>query len=452
MGELAQSTKKFTWEEVRKHNTPDDAYMVYDGKIYNVSGWAAHPGGNVIFSHAGDDFTDIFGAFHPKSAYSKLDKFYIGQLELSSDWRSDQQRVVERAYRELRSKLIMAGMFDSNVWYYVYKVFSGLLILAASVACVVAFSSLTMHILGACLLGLFWQQSGWLAHDFLHHQVFKDRFYGDLMGFFIGNVCQGFSVSWWKDKHNTHHAVPNLHESDADTHDGDPDIDTMPLLAWSLAMAQRIKQTDTTGKFFIKYQAIFYFPLLLLARVAWLNSSWLFVFGWSALAWNTKHIESSRGFIKHPRMEKATLTLYHLWNVVLLLQMPWFHALIFFAVAQTSCGLMLALVFGLGHNGMTTYKADERPVFINLQVTTTRNITGNWLVHWFCGGLQYQVDHHLFPSLPRHNFGKVHEHVERFCKDHGVRYHEAGVWDGTVEVLNHLSKVSNDFITHFPAV
>jgi hypothetical protein len=123
-------------------------------------------------------------------------------------------------------------------------------------------------------------------------QVFKNRFFGDLAGIIIGNVCQvrskedrrllrveprhalwstfssiiiiiiiiiltpfcppqGFSVAWWKNKHNTHHAVPNLVESSPDAHDGDPDIDTMPLLAWSLTMAKKAQDSES-GRFFIR--------------------------------------------------------------------------------------------------------------------------------------------------------------------------------------------------------
>ena len=58
--------------------------------------------------------------------------------------------------------------------------------------------------------------------DFL--KVFKNRVYGDLAGVFWGNLMQGFSVGWWKNKHNTHHAVPNLHESSADAHDGESGV------------------------------------------------------------------------------------------------------------------------------------------------------------------------------------------------------------------------------------
>ena len=92
------------------------------------------------------------------------------------------------------------------------------------------------------------------------------------------------------------------------------------------------------------------------------------------------------------------------------------RAILYFCASQMMCGLLLALVFGLGHNGMAVYDADERPDFWKLQVTTTRNVTGNFLVQWFCGGLGYQVDHHLFPMIPRHKLGQLHTLVEAFCK------------------------------------
>ena len=65
---------------------------------------------------------------------------------------------------------------------------------------------------------------------------------------------------------------------------------------------------------------------------------------------------------------------------------------------------------------------------IYYRVSTTRNVTSTLFNDWFCGGLQYQVDHHLFPSLPRHNLHKVNALVKIFCKEHGVSYHEAGMY------------------------
>jgi hypothetical protein len=103
---------------------------------------------------------------------------------------------------------------------------------------------------------------------------------------------------------------------------------------------------------------------------------------------------------------------------------------------------------------MAVYDAETRPDFWSLQVTTTRNITGGhgipqWFVDWFCGGLQYQVDHHLFPMIPRHNLKKTHDLVESFCKEWKVGYHEADMIDGTYEVLNCLDKVAMEFVVDF---
>jgi hypothetical protein len=155
--------------------------------------------------------------------------------------------------------------------------------------------------------------------------------------------------------------------------------------------------------------------------------------------------------VKNRGLERVGLLVHYGWyGALMFCHMSPLRALLYFAMSQMMCGLLLALVFGLGHNGMEVYDADKRPDFWKLQVsqsvcqaerhvmyasvgvccsrqeyalalsvgqvTTTRNVKGGALVQWFCGGLGYQVDHHLFPSIPRHNLGKLHVLVESFCK------------------------------------
>lgn len=198
--------------------------------------------------------------------------------------------------------------------FYAYKtIFNvGLLALAFYVAW--AFDSFAMHMLSAAIVALFWQQCGWLAHDYLHHQVFDNRFIGDLFGIVIGNVFQGFSVEWWKNKHNTHHAIPNLHESAPDAHDGDPDIDTMPLLAWSLNMARKASECGAVGRFFVKHQAFLYFPILFVARLSWLMQSFQFVFRLGNTWGETRNAQPLRlGWLEH-----GGLALYYGWYIGLM--------------------------------------------------------------------------------------------------------------------------------------
>lgn len=119
-------------------------------------------------------------------------------------------------FRRLRTQMIRAGLFKSSKSFYAWKVVS-LLGMYFTVAAILMHGegSWLACLASSFLLALSWQQSGWLAHDFLHHQVFRDRRMNNLCGHFIGNILQGFSVDWWKSKHNTHHAVPNECTSDA---------------------------------------------------------------------------------------------------------------------------------------------------------------------------------------------------------------------------------------------
>jgi hypothetical protein len=256
--------------------------------------------------------------------------------------------------------------------------------------------------------------------------------------------------------------VPNLHNSTALSQDGDPDIDTMPVLAWSLKQAQSFRELQADGKdtgfvkFMIKYQVYFYFPILLLARLSWLRESFKVSFGLGAATENAA-LEMKLKGLQYPILEKLGMVGHYAWVFALSCgfgQWSLAYSIAYFLTATCSSGLFLAVVFGLGHNGMSTYDAGARPDFWKLQVTTTRNVTGGHgvpqcFVDWICGGLQYQVDHHLFPMIPRHNLKKTHDLVTSFCKEWGVKYHEADLWDGTIEVLNHLANVSNEFIIDF---
>jgi fatty acid desaturase/predicted heme/steroid binding protein len=457
------TNSKYTWAEVQKHRTPSDAWIVYQNKVYDVSDWYEHPGGAVIFTHAGDDMTDIFAAFHAPGSQNMMKKFLIGELIPESvEHKDDRQREFEKGYRDLRSKLVLMGMFKSNLWFYTYKCLSNMAMWALAFAAMVLSDNVMVHVGSALLMGLFFQQCGWLAHDFLHHQVFRNRKYGDMLGLFWGNLMQGFSVQWWKNKHNGHHAVPNLHNSTAVSQDGDPDIDTMPVLAWSLKQAQSFRELQADGKdsafvkFMIKYQMWTYFPILLLARLSWLNESFKVAYGLGAATENAALEMKVKG-LQYPITEKVGIALHYAWVAAFCSGLGRFsipYSIAMFFLMTCSCGLFLAVVFGLGHNGMATYDAEARPDFWKLQVTTTRNITGGHgipqaFVDWFCGGLQYQVDHHLFPGLPRHNLKKTHALVESFCKEWGVKYHEADMVDGTFEVLACLDRVAHEFIVDF---
>ena len=264
----------------------------------------------------------------------------------------------------------------------------------------------------ACLLALFWQQCGWMAHDFAHHAVFANRTLNDLVGMLVGGFYLGFSLDWWKNKHNTHHAIPNVHESMTDAHDGDPDIDTLPFLAWSKYFIRKLGRkggadNNALAHFLVKNQAIVYFPLLLFARATWALQSFAYVFRLSFLYWGSNSKEEVEAQKKKAGVPSAVTSaaagnvvdvdaVQLRWEIgerlVLLGHWAWFLSLMYFTMdartaawflltSQTMSGLLIALAFGTGHNGMLTYDADKKPGFNELSVSGVKAVTHCRLGH-----------------------------------------------------------------------
>ena len=93
---------------------------------------------------------------------------------------------------------------------------------------------------------------------------------------------------------------------------------------------------------------------------------------------------------------------------------------------------------------MTVYSAQETVGinFYKLQILTGRNITPTPLIDWFTGGLNYQIEHHMFPTLPRHSFPRARPLVQSLCKKHGIEYHSTSFWEGVSEILERLKGVT----------
>ena len=107
---------------------------------------------------------------------------------------------------------------------------------------------------------------------------------------------------------------------------------------------------------------------------------------------------------------------------------------------QVMAGFMLAIVFVQSHNGMEVYM--DKKDFVSAQLVSTRNIDASPWMDWFSGGLNYQIEHHLFPTLPRHNLPRAQRLVSQFCRDHGFVYESCGMDTGTYRVLARLASVA----------
>eukprot|EP00741_Cyanophora_paradoxa_P005586 tig00000912_g5415.t1 len=415
-----KSERVLTLKDVAEHRTKDDCWVIVNDKVYDVTKFVPkHPGGEVIITSAGEDATEIFSAFHAGSTFSLLRQYQIGTVK------STQTSAMIEDFRQMRKEMQRQGMFESNKLYYLWKLVSLYSIVAAAVYLLATSEGCLGRLAGSFLLGVFFQQSGWTAHDFLHHQVFKTRAINTWLGVIIGNVNQGFSVEWWKNKHNTHHAVPNMV-------DGDPDIDTLPLLGWTEKTLNRLE--TPLARFAIRHQVVYYFPLLCLARISWMLQSLMYACG--------KMWESEALSVFYKASEVAGLFLHYAWFFALFfLTMPSVGAALGYAFfATASCGMLLGSVFAISHNGMEIFT--EKTDFVRMQAHSSRDVDSNIFSDWFTGGLNYQLEHHLFPTLPRHRLGKSAKMVASFCKKHNIPYESCSFSMGTWKVLKHLMKVS----------
>ncbi|KAI8071373.1 delta-6-desaturase [Gongronella butleri] len=426
-----------------------DKFLIVDNKVYDITDFIAdHPGGaQVISTHIGKDASDVFHAMHPESAYELLANCYVG--DLAADHAGVQGELVNGVHkkskafademRSLRERLETEGAFNGSVPFYIYKVVSTLAIGATGLAMLYYGGHSTSVVLAAAVVvGLFWQQCGWLAHDFGHHQAFADHTVNDVMIAFLGGFCQGFSLSWWKNKHNTHHASTNVHGHD-------PDIDTAPVLLWDEFATANFYgnlegQKDSAFSRFIAehvlpYQTRYYFFVLGFARLSWAIQSLQYSFTVGTLNKSkTLNLFERTMLVSH-------WILFTTWTLLFI--NSWTNMVMFFVVSQATTGYALALVFAMNHSGMPvlTQEQAQKMEFYEIQVVTARDVTLGALGDWFCGGLNYQIEHHVFPDMPRHYLPKVKPQVKALCKKHNILYHDTSALRGTLEVLQTLDVV-----------
>jgi fatty acid desaturase len=126
---------------------------------------------------------------------------------------------------------------------------------------------------------------------------------------------------------------------------------------------------------------------------------------------------------------------------VVLLVLPPLQALVFVVVQQSVFGLYLGCSFAPNHKGMPILDDATSGDFFRRQVLTARNITGGRVLTAAFGGLNYQIEHHLFPSMPSRNLRSCRPIVKDFCAARGVDYCEKHLFGSYVQALRYLRSV-----------
>jgi fatty acid desaturase len=319
-------------------------------------------------------------------------------------------------YTQLSRQIKQAGLLDRRHGYYTAKLILNLVLLAAGGAAFVALEDSWWQLLTAAYLAVVFTQLAFVGHDAGHRQIFRSRRGNNLVGLVHANLLVGISFGWWVGKHDRHHSNPN-HE------DLDPDID-IPALAFTAGQAR-----DKRGlaRVVARYQAFLFFPLLLLEAAQ-------------------LHVASVKAIVRdtgRATVVEALLLVLHFvaYVTALLLVLSPLQAAVFVLVQQGLFGLYLGCSFAPNHKGMPTLTEADELDFLRTQVLTSRNIRGSRLVDFLLGGLNYQIEHHLFPNMPRPNLRRAQPLVRAFCSQHDLPYAEATMFGSYAEALRHLHSV-----------
>ncbi|MEO5954007.1 MAG: fatty acid desaturase [Chloroflexia bacterium] len=317
------------------------------------------------------------------------------------------------------------GLFASQPVYYTFKVASTLLMVAFGIALLLVFDNIWLRLFSAAFLAVAFSQVGFLGHDTGHLAVFTGkgkRVQHLTLGLLTGNLLLGMSFSWWRNKHNAHHADPNVV-------DVDPDIN-IPLISFS---EDKLESKTSIGLFITQYQAFFFYPMLILAALDLQISS-------------IKYLWVNR--IKHRMAEAVTLALHHvLYYVGIPLAIGFWPGIGFMVLHQALFGIILGSSFAPNHKGMPMLRADEEIDFLRKQVLTARSVRGGHIVDFLYGGLNNQAVHHCFTNMPRNNLRKACEITREFCRERNIMYYETGVFQSFREIiicLNDVGKAARD--------
>ena len=380
------------------------------GTWYNLSNWRkAHPAGaHWIDMYDGRDCTEVMDAFHSEKARGmwqrlpKTDEKTVLMLEKSTP----EVTSVQQKFRELRVKLEDEGWYKRDIFHEakLLAILSSLVVGSAATAHSIPIVS-TMLLSFAftnCKCTVFTKLcspstpflcinlylAGWLGHDYIHG---TDKFSERMK--MLSSIVAGLGRTFWSDKHNKHHAHTNQMGVDGDMGEG-------PLL-------YTYAPDPSNDSIFRNVQHIT-FPLVF---------SLLFVL------WRVRSIQIVIPAIEEKRTQ-AKEELYSLMfhYAVLLTLFP----LSVWIPAVFISGLMSAFIVTPTHQS-DAYFVDKQEDWVTAQFRSTRNaVLTNPFSTWLWGGMHYQLEHHLFPSMPRSKYPKLRAIVQKFASENGLEYLESG--------------------------
>lgn len=320
-------------------------------------------------------------------------------------------------YATLKTAARERGLFGRRTGFYALVFGALTLALGGAVAGAILLGDSWFQLLIAAALGLLFTQFAFLAHEAAHGQIFASRRRNERWGRFIAVFVVGLSYSWWVNKHTRHHAFPNVEGKD-------PDIekDTISFVESDARASRGVVRWIT------QRQGYLFFPLLTLEGLNLHRYTVQTLFG--------------AGRVKGRALELSLfLGRTAVYLAVLFWLMPPLMVLAFLGVQLAVFGVYMGASFAPNHKGMPVLPKNLRVDFLQRQVLTSRNIRGGWWMDMLMGGLNNQIEHHLFPNMARPHLRASKRLVQEYCEREEIPYTQASLTHSYAMVIAYLNRV-----------
>jgi len=281
-----------------------------------------------------------------------------------------------------------------------------------------------------------------VMHDGAHGSYSDKSWVNKLMAVSLNLL--GGNAFIWAEKHNiSHHSYTNIEGVD-------DDIDLWPIL-----------RVNTSKKklWFHKFQHIYGIPLYFIAYL-----SWIFIQDFKKYFTGKvidRPFKTKFGILQHIEFWSSKVLYFIIFFILPALAIGFKAAIIGFILMGALCGILITVVFQLAHVvEETTYvtdlvdakNANEEIDAVHVsddwathQIHTTSNFsTKSKFLTWALGGLNFQVEHHLFPKISHIHYPKINEIVKKTCADFNVKYNEVPTFFAAIRShLSHLKTVGS---------
>ena len=330
--------------------------------------------------------------------------------------RSAHQATLGTDYARLSRQVRQAGLLDLRPGHYAWRITITVALLLGGWAAFLLVGDSWWQLAIAAYLAVMFTQLAFLGHDAGHRQISRSRRVSYVLGILFGNLGIGLSYGWWVSKHNRHHANPN-------TEGADPDI-MMKALAMTPGQAST---SSGLSQIIFRCQAYLFIPMLFA----------------EAASLHVASIRALAGRASRRRPAEMVLLGLHIagyLGVVFTVLSP-LKGIIFILVQQGLFGFYMGASFAPNHKGMPILQPEDKHDFLRRQVLTSRNVRGGWFTDLALGGLNYQIEHHLFPSMPRPSLRRSQALISEFCRQEGLPYRQASLVGSYAQALGYLNAV-----------